>query len=410
VRRGRDGARVACPRHVGAHAVDGEQDHVAWGARARAGPARRPARGGGRARAQGGGLGARVALGRRGRLRARRDEGESGERSEGQRGRRRAAHGEASHVALASTARGASRARVERSRGLCHCVRRGALPPEATASRPRSIREIALHARPFPWRNGSCFVTMSRWGLRRAAWLGPLAVAASIGGCGDAREPAFDAPKVAHPEARSRAPEVEPGSEARRTGGAALDLGDVTLGTDVAFVLPEGTLGFHVVVEGEPAQEVGIERITSPSGKVVLEQFAPSRASSTTALSGHGPVATAQVPQSDALAARGPEPGPWTVRFGAPDGVGRGTHARAHVRFQRTGDGAFPRGRARSARARPSGARDGEPRDAAHAGRRLCGARRGHGRASRRVLRRARPSTSRSTAATSTSCPPTAPS
>lgn len=127
--------------------------------------------------------------------------------------------------------------------------------------------------------------------------------------------------------------------------GLVLDLGEVTMGKDTTFQLPPGALGFHVIVEGTAVQAVGIERITSPSGEIVHDQFMPAGGSHTTSTSSFGAIAAASVPQGDSTSANPPAAGKWTIRFNPEGGNGQGATAKARVRVQKTDDATFHGGR-----------------------------------------------------------------
>jgi hypothetical protein len=109
-----------------------------------------------------------------------------------------------------------------------------------------------------------------------------------------------------------------------------VELGNVAPGGTVTLAVPANTLGFNIIVESEtdPDAFVGIERITSPSGEVVHDDFTPKGGSHATSKSSVGAIATVSVPQSEARAANRPEPGRWAIRIGggAPDG-GSASHA-----------------------------------------------------------------------------------
>jgi metallopeptidase family M12-like protein len=127
-----------------------------------------------------------------------------------------------------------------------------------------------------------------------------------------------------------------------------VDLGTVKAGVDVPFDVPEGALGFNIVMEGkssdfDPDRPFGIERITSPTGKVVHDKFMPVGGTKPTSIAAFDVIAAASVPQSEAA----PESltGKWKVRFGVYQNATAKPSFKAKVRIQSSGDGEFHGGK-----------------------------------------------------------------
>ena len=120
------------------------------------------------------------------------------------------------------------------------------------------------------------------------------------------------------------------GVDASTTAGVAqIDLGDVNDGAAVVLMIPDHTIGFHVVIEVDGAtgtEQVGIYSITSPSGEKVVDVFAPVGAMSPSAASSLG-IAATSVPQTSATSAIPVSAGAWSLEFSVPGG-GRPTRAR----------------------------------------------------------------------------------
>ncbi len=119
-----------------------------------------------------------------------------------------------------------------------------------------------------------------------------------------------------------------------------VDLGAVVPGVPVALDVPPSTLGFQVLVRSPGATWVGIQKITSPTGEVVFDEFKPQGSTATTAVSLSGArdvMATAAVPQTEATANAPVASGRWMITFG---GVASGA-LRAEARIQTTSDGRF---------------------------------------------------------------------
>jgi hypothetical protein len=157
--------------------------------------------------------------------------------------------------------------------------------------------------------------------------------------------PAARAPDAGAPDADAMPPRRDV------TAPVIVDLGNVAPGATVTLAVPESTLGFNIVVESrtDPGAFVGIERITSPSGEVVHDDFTPKGGSHATSESSVGAIATVSVPQSEARAANRPEPGRWAIRIGAgapdggsaslagsPDGPAETFHVEAHIQIGHT--------------------------------------------------------------------------
>lgn len=123
------------------------------------------------------------------------------------------------------------------------------------------------------------------------------------------------------------------------SGVETIDLGPVTSATPVTLMIPERTLGFHVVIEvdGSTGSEtVGIERVVGPAGAAVVESFVPVGHVAPTAQSAYG-IAALSIPQTSATSAIPVMPGTWMLTFSVPPG--RTARARAYVRT--TIDGEF---------------------------------------------------------------------
>jgi hypothetical protein len=135
----------------------------------------------------------------------------------------------------------------------------------------------------------------------------------------------------------------EPAAPPTATGPLFIDLGEVPLGEDATFDIPEGALGFNITAEGkladfDPEAPFGIERITDPSGAIVHDHFMPKGGTKATSLASFDAIAAASVPQGEDV----PQnlAGKWKVRFGL-DGTPSNMKLRARVRVQSTSDGAF---------------------------------------------------------------------
>jgi hypothetical protein len=129
------------------------------------------------------------------------------------------------------------------------------------------------------------------------------------------------------------------------TGAIELDLGEVSLDEDITFDVPEGALGFNVVLEGrasdfDPYAPFGIERIKDPSGRSVHSQYGPVGGDRPSTYATFDVLASASVPQSEA--ARSPLPGgEWSVRFGQIGSGSEPSKLTAKVTVQTSGDGKF---------------------------------------------------------------------
>jgi hypothetical protein len=198
--------------------------------------------------------------------------------------------------------------------------------------------------------------------LRRFAVLGPLAAACftplacsdtpsldtSIedGGADDASRPVFP-PLDAAADAGDAAmgPDARPQRPVR--GQRVVDLGVVRPGGEVAIDIPEGTLGFHILLEPEdPSDAFGIRDVVSPSGERVHEEFIPAGGAGPTSLPSLGGISAVAVPQSDSASANPPAPGVWTIRFGElEDFAPAGRPVRATARLQMGAPTGFVGGR-----------------------------------------------------------------
>lgn len=114
-----------------------------------------------------------------------------------------------------------------------------------------------------------------------------------------------------------------------------IDLPNPSQGLPVSFVVPPGTLGFHVMVEStSSSQTLAVVSIQSPSGVFVHQNATPEGGEHPTSLTIMGTVAAAQVPQG-AFTGATVEAGTWKVVF-----TGKGTLS-AKVSLQTTPDGTF---------------------------------------------------------------------
>lgn len=151
-----------------------------------------------------------------------------------------------------------------------------------------------------------------------------LAVLGSAAACSGAIQ--GEAPTDAGPDTGPGPARRDTGLEEPDTGAplrdvttpATIDLGNVAAGQDVTFVVPPNALGFNIVLESLSANGsiLGIERITSPSGEIVHDNYTPKGGNHQTSNSDWGSIASASVPQSEAASANPPTPGTWKVRFG----------------------------------------------------------------------------------------------
>lgn len=143
--------------------------------------------------------------------------------------------------------------------------------------------------------------------------------------------------------------EEEPAPPApQSTEPLVVDLGVVQVGVDVPFDVPEGALGFNVVVEGRPGEfdfsrPFGIQRITDPNGKVVHDRFMPVGGTKSTSTAAFDTIAAASVPQSEAAASV--PAGEWKVRFGVENDTTARPRLTGKVRIQSSGDGVFHGGK-----------------------------------------------------------------
>lgn len=115
-----------------------------------------------------------------------------------------------------------------------------------------------------------------------------------------------------------------------------IDIPNVTAGVDVPFVVPNGALGFHVMVQStSPSESLAVLEITSPDGQVVHSDATPVGGNHPTSETLFGVTAAAQVPQSEHAATLPPMPGTWHAKF-----RGRG-QLEAKIQIQSTPDGTF---------------------------------------------------------------------
>ncbi len=124
-----------------------------------------------------------------------------------------------------------------------------------------------------------------------------------------------------------------------------VDLGTVTTGTEVTFDVPAGALGFNIVAECEPADfdqanPFGVQRITSPAGIVVHDDFTPNGGTKETSTAAFDTIAAASVPQSENVPTI-VTPGKWKVLFGVQNSPSIKIKLTSHVRIQSSGDGVF---------------------------------------------------------------------
>ena len=124
-----------------------------------------------------------------------------------------------------------------------------------------------------------------------------------------------------------------------------VDLGTVTTGTEVTFDVPVGALGFNIVAESDPADfdqnnPFGIQRITSPAGIVVHDNFMPDGGTKETSTAAFDTIAAASVPQSENVPTI-VTPGKWKVLFGVQGSPSLKIKLTSHVRIQSSGDGTF---------------------------------------------------------------------
>jgi hypothetical protein len=127
-----------------------------------------------------------------------------------------------------------------------------------------------------------------------------------------------------------------PDAPSTTRGVHEIDLGSVASDVPVAVSIPENTLGFHIVVEGSAdTEQLGISVLTSPSGRLAIDEFYPTGSRSPAA--GRSGIAAASVPQTSFTASTPVEPGVWTVEFS----IASGQPARAKVFVRTTEDGLF---------------------------------------------------------------------
>lgn len=145
------------------------------------------------------------------------------------------------------------------------------------------------------------------------------------------------------PDGGAPAPDAAPPTPP--TDPLMVDLGTVTTGTEVTFDVPVGALGFNVVAECDPAdfdqdKPFGVQRITSPAGIVVHDDFTPDGGTKETSTAAFDTIAAASVPQSENVPTI-VTPGKWKVLFGVKGSPTTKIKLTSHVRIQSSGDGAF---------------------------------------------------------------------
>lgn len=181
--------------------------------------------------------------------------------------------------------------------------------------------------------------------MRSSLALAACSVLAILPACGNTTviapptPPPADATPIDEPGPTPVTPE-----KPHTTDSVLLDLGEVQVGTDVTFDVPDGALGFNITAEGTAAdfdelQPFGIERITDPSGKIVHDGFMPSGGSHMTSYASFDVIASASVPQGEVLGEN--LAGKWKVRFGVVDAPSSTIKLRGKVRIQSSGDGVF---------------------------------------------------------------------
>ena len=135
------------------------------------------------------------------------------------------------------------------------------------------------------------------------------------------------------------------GGESAGTGGTPVStsleevvLGAKSAGEPIAFDVPEGTLGFTVVVKAStPYGRMGIKQIQSPSSENVVDGYTLKGTQWEYAWYGLTP---AGVPQSDAASAMPrPTPGLWSVTIGDP--YENTTTGDVRVWIRKSSDGEF---------------------------------------------------------------------
>ncbi len=141
---------------------------------------------------------------------------------------------------------------------------------------------------------------------------------------------------------RAERDEDEPTDEDEPSGnrvGSALvtPLGQASAGKTLTLDVPKNALGFHLVAVSAAGSELGIQRLKSPSGVVVFDEFKPKNGSFTIGESFEG-TASVQVPANDLPQTMPLEKGTWSITLG---GSGSGT---VEARIQTSDGGAFKGG------------------------------------------------------------------
>jgi hypothetical protein len=126
-----------------------------------------------------------------------------------------------------------------------------------------------------------------------------------------------------------------------------VNLGSVTSGVDVPFTIPDGALGFKVVIDGsavdyDPNHPMGIQRLTDPNGKVVLDNFTPIGGTNPTAIAEFDTIATVTIPQGEGTH---PIPGTWKFMAGLQGNPTKQIKVAASVLVQSSGDAQFHGGK-----------------------------------------------------------------
>ncbi len=164
----------------------------------------------------------------------------------------------------------------------------------------------------------------------------PSATMSSEDGADDEDEEP-DAPR------RPKKDDSDPGEEetdetGTRLGSAlVVDLGEASAGKTVKLDVPANALGFHLVATSASGGELGIERLTSPSGVVVFDAFMPKNGSFPIGDSVDG-TASVQVPANDLPETMPLAKGTWSATLG-----GSGT-GRVEARIQTSAGGTFTGG------------------------------------------------------------------
>jgi hypothetical protein len=127
----------------------------------------------------------------------------------------------------------------------------------------------------------------------------------------------------------------------------SVNLASFSSGVDTPFVIPPNALGFNVTIEGrvedfDSTAPYGIERITDPNGKIVMNDFTPVGGSSVTSTAEFDTIAAASIPQGEATF---PIPGTWLLRVGVQDAPTKKITVSAKIKVQTSDDGQFHGGK-----------------------------------------------------------------